>query len=128
MSVATFWPKRAWASGWTMSLSQASSAGIIGQSMVSTLSTADLAVGERRDLQRAGHAADARAVDLAGGDDSVGQRDELAGEAGVLRLGAPDRPLRTAEEAASRQGQSGEQRQDEWPNATRHRGNLRRLF
>ena len=76
--------------------------------------------GEGRDLQRPRHAADARPVDLGGGGDRVGQGDELAGEAGVLRLGAPDRPLRTAEEAAASHRQSGDQRHNERPNATRH--------
>ena len=129
VEVATFCPKRASASGCTMSLSQASSAGIIGQSMTSALSTADLAVGERRDLERARHAADAGAVDLARRErrDSEGVT-SLSGEAGVFGLGAPDRPLGAAEEAAARKRQDRDERQDQWPNATRHPLNLRALL
>ena len=85
---------------------------------------ADRAVREGRDPQGPRHAADARTIDLGGGHDGVGKGDELAGEAGVLRLGPPNRPLRTAEEAATRHGQSGDQRQEVWPNATRHRVKL----
>ncbi len=85
----------------------------------------DLAVRKRGDFERARHAADAGAVDLAHGNDGLGRGDELAGEAGVFGLGAPDRPLGPAEEAAARQREDGDERQDGWPNATRHRLKLR---
>jgi hypothetical protein len=110
-----------------MSLSHASSAGIIGQSMVSALSTAIVAIGERRDLKRTGHAANARAVDLGGGNYKIGWHDQPAGETGVFGLGPPHRPLGAAEESAALQTKSGGKHKQDRPNATRHCGKLRLL-
>ena len=59
-------------------------------------------------------------VDLARRDDEVRKLDEVAGEAGVFRLGAPAGPFRTADEAAARQGRAASRRKNPRPNATRH--------
>ena len=87
-------------------MSQASSAGIIGQSMVSALSTATVPSSSAETLsgrvmpQMPGPSISGAATIES---ESV---DLLAGEAGVLGLGAPDRPLGAAEEAAARERES----------------------
>ena len=89
---------------------------------------ADLAVVERGDLERPRHPADARPVDFMPRGDAVRKLDEVAGEAGVFRLGSPCRPFRTADESAARQAQGRERHDNPWPNTTRHGGTLRHSF
>ena len=97
---------------------------IDGQNLVDR----DCAVGQRRDLERTRHSANAGAVDLLRGDDSGGRGDEVAGEAGVFGLGAPDRPLFAPEESAAPRDTAAESQKEDRPNATRHRAKMRLLF
>ena len=96
---------------------------IDGQNLVDR----DCAVGQRRDLERTRHSANAWAVDLVRRDDSGGRGDEVAGEASVFGLGPPHRPLGAPEESASRQRHSGGEQNEDRPNATRHRAKVRLL-
>ena len=61
------------------------------------------AIGERRDFERTGHAADARTVNLGDGNHKIGRCDRSAGEAGIFGLRSPGRPLGAAEESAALQ-------------------------
>ena len=87
----------------------------------------DRPVGQRRDLERTRHSADAGPIDLLRGNDSGGRGDEIAGEAGVFGLGAPDRPLFAPEKSASPQRYCGGKPEEDRPNATRHRAKMRLL-
>src|SRR5208282_5239570 len=75
----------------------------------------------RRNLERVGEAADAGSVDLRLRLDSGGRLHQVAGEAIILRLGAPGRTLRALQPAAAGEREEGRAQSDFWPNATRHR-------
>ena len=63
--------------------------------------------GQRRNLERVGEAADAGSVDLRLRLDIGGRLHQIAGEAVILRLGAPGRTLRALQPAAAGERNEG---------------------
>src|ERR1700684_49878 len=110
-----------------MSFNHASSAGIIGQSMVSALSTAIAPLASAETLSgRVMPQMPGPSISGAGTIKSEGMTNLRAKQA-FSAWAPPHRPLGAAEESAALQTKSGGKHKQDRPNATRHFGKLRLL-